>query len=84
MVHLRIAVPPDLTDKVFALLCGTPAVINVVRLRDAAHNPDGDLIQCDVARDHASLVIADLKDLQVRASLHRGRADRHLDLGRGV
>ena len=51
MVHLRIVVPPDLADKVLALLYGTPAVINVVRLRDAAQNPDGDLIQCDVARE---------------------------------
>jgi uncharacterized hydrophobic protein (TIGR00271 family) len=65
MVHLRIVVPSDLADKVFALLCDTPAVINVVRFHDVAHNPNGDLIQCDVARENASLVIADLKDLQV-------------------
>jgi uncharacterized hydrophobic protein (TIGR00271 family) len=65
VVHLRIVVPPDLADKVLALLCDTPAVINVVRFRDAAQNPEGDLIQCDVARENASLVIADLKDLQV-------------------
>ncbi len=65
MVHLRIVVPPDLADKVLELLCDTPAVINVVRFRDAAQNPEGDLIQCDVARENASLVIADLKDLQV-------------------
>ena len=65
MVHLRIVAPPGLADTVLALLCDTPAVINVVRFRDAAHNPEGDLIQCDVARDHASLVIADLQDLHV-------------------
>jgi uncharacterized hydrophobic protein (TIGR00271 family) len=65
MVHLRIVVPSALADKIVALLCAGAAVTNVVRLRDAAHKPKGDLILCDVAREDASLVIADLKDLQV-------------------
>jgi uncharacterized hydrophobic protein (TIGR00271 family) len=65
MVHLRIVAPSALADKIVALLCAGAAVTNVVRLRDAAHKPKGDLILCDVAREDASLVIADLKDLQV-------------------
>ena len=39
---------------------------NVVHLPDVAHKPEGDLILCDVAREDASLIIADLKDLEVQ------------------
>jgi uncharacterized hydrophobic protein (TIGR00271 family) len=67
MVHLRVVAPGHLADKVVALLCSAPAVTNVVRLRDAAYKPEGDLILCDVAREDASLVIGDLKDLGVPA-----------------
>jgi len=66
MVHLRVVVPRDIAKKVIALLCSAPAVTNVVHFADAAHKPEGDLILCDVAREDASLVIADLKDLQVQ------------------
>jgi uncharacterized hydrophobic protein (TIGR00271 family) len=66
MVHLRIVVPGDIADKVVALLCKAPGVTNVVRFRDVAHKPEGDLILCDVAREDASLIIADLKDLEVQ------------------
>jgi uncharacterized hydrophobic protein (TIGR00271 family) len=65
MVHLRIVVPADLAQKVIELLCAAAAVTNVVHLRDAAHKPKGDLILCDVAREDASLLIGDLKDLDV-------------------
>jgi uncharacterized hydrophobic protein (TIGR00271 family) len=65
MVHLRIVVPADLAQKVIELLCAAAAVTNVVHLRDVAHKPEGDLILCDVAREDASLVIGDLKDLDV-------------------
>jgi uncharacterized hydrophobic protein (TIGR00271 family) len=65
MVHLRIVAPGELAQKVVDLLCGTAAVTNVVRLRDVAHKPEGDLVLCDVAREDASLVIGDLKDLKV-------------------
>ena len=66
MVHLRLVVPADISSKVIALLCSAPAVTNVVHFAHAAHKPEGDLILCDVAREDASLVIADLKDLQVQ------------------
>jgi uncharacterized hydrophobic protein (TIGR00271 family) len=65
MVHLRIVVPRDVAEKVVTLLCKAAGVTNVVRLRDVAHKPEGDLILCDVAREDASLIIADLKDLKV-------------------
>jgi uncharacterized hydrophobic protein (TIGR00271 family) len=66
MVHLRLVVPGELADKVIELLCAARAVTNVVRFPDAAHKPAGDLILCDVAREDASLIIADLKDLHVQ------------------
>jgi uncharacterized hydrophobic protein (TIGR00271 family) len=65
MVHLRIVVPVDLAQRVVDLLCAAAAVTNVVHLRGAAHKPEGDLILCDVAREDASLLIGDLKDLDV-------------------
>jgi uncharacterized hydrophobic protein (TIGR00271 family) len=66
MVHLRIVVPANIADKVLALLCAARGVTNVVRFRAVAHKPEGDLILCDVAREDASLIIGDLKDLQVQ------------------
>jgi uncharacterized hydrophobic protein (TIGR00271 family) len=67
MVHLRIVVPAGIAQKVIALLCSAPAVTNVVHLAGAAHKPQGDLVLCDVAREDASLVIGDLKDLDIPA-----------------
>jgi uncharacterized hydrophobic protein (TIGR00271 family) len=65
MVHLRVVAAGELADRVVDLLCRAPAVTNVVRLRDAAHKPEGDLILCDIAREDASVIIGDLKDLGV-------------------
>ena len=47
------------------LLYGSPAVVNVVRLEGVAQKPDGDLILCDVAREEASVIIGDLKELEI-------------------
>jgi uncharacterized hydrophobic protein (TIGR00271 family) len=62
VIHLRIVSPPDLTDRATAAL-RHDAVINLVLLRGAALDPAGDLLMCDVAREDASVVIADLRDL---------------------
>jgi uncharacterized hydrophobic protein (TIGR00271 family) len=40
-------------------------VINVVSLPGASRKPDGDVILCDVAREDASVIISDLKELGV-------------------
>jgi uncharacterized hydrophobic protein (TIGR00271 family) len=63
MIHLRIVSPPDRTDAALHVLTGTNSVINLIVLRDAARRPDGDVIMCDVAREDASVVLSDLKDL---------------------
>ena len=65
MLHMRIVVPSDRGERVLAALEHTPAVFNIVRLRDAARRPDGDMILCDVPREAASIVVSDLDQLGV-------------------
>ena len=65
MIHLRIVAPDDCSTQVLDLLRASPGVVNVVHLRAAASKPDGDLILCDVAREDASLVIADLREHRI-------------------
>jgi uncharacterized hydrophobic protein (TIGR00271 family) len=69
MIHLRLVVPHDLTERVLELLCESPAVSSVVCLPGAGYKPEGDVIMCDVAREDASVVLSDLKELEVD---HRG------------
>jgi uncharacterized hydrophobic protein (TIGR00271 family) len=65
MVHLRIVVPSDLTEQVLKVLEQAPGAGNIVVLRGAAVRPEGDVILCDVAREVASIVLADLQELGV-------------------
>jgi uncharacterized hydrophobic protein (TIGR00271 family) len=65
MVHLRIVAPGEIARKILDLLCGSPAVLNVVHLAGASHKPQGDVILCDVTREDASVIIGDLKELRV-------------------
>lgn len=65
MVHLRIVVPSDKAEPVLELLEGCESVINVAQLAGAARKPAGDVILCDVAREDASVVVADLRHLGV-------------------
>jgi uncharacterized hydrophobic protein (TIGR00271 family) len=65
MVHLRIVAPPDRSDKVIDLLEASPAACNLVVLPGAALKPAGDVILCDIAREEASVLIADLRELGV-------------------
>jgi uncharacterized hydrophobic protein (TIGR00271 family) len=65
MVHLRIVVPSDRAEKVLGLLGATPSACNLIYLAGAARRPAGDVVLCDVAREDASVVIDDLKQLGV-------------------
>jgi uncharacterized hydrophobic protein (TIGR00271 family) len=65
MIHLRIVSPPDRTAKVRKALSCTPSVINIIELPAAARHPDGDVLLCDVAREDASVIVSDLKDLGI-------------------
>src|SRR5215213_5995374 len=65
MVHLRIVLPSDLAEKVLDLLDRSPSVCNLVHLPGTARRPAGDVILCDIAREEASVLIDDLKELGV-------------------
>ena len=47
------------------LLEHTPSVCNLIFLERAARRPEGDVILCDVAREDASVIISDLKELEI-------------------
>ena len=65
MVHLRIVAPGDRSEKALELLKAYGSVSNVIFLRGAATRPDGDVILCDVAREDASVVLGDLRELEI-------------------
>jgi uncharacterized hydrophobic protein (TIGR00271 family) len=68
MIHLRIVAPRDVAPQALELLLGAPSVLNVVHLAGTARKPDGDVILCDVAREDASVIISDLKELDIHRS----------------
>jgi uncharacterized hydrophobic protein (TIGR00271 family) len=63
MIHLRVVAPPALADPTHRVLRDHPSAVNLVRLPGAAQNPDGDLFLCDLAREDASAVVAELREL---------------------
>jgi uncharacterized hydrophobic protein (TIGR00271 family) len=65
MVHLRIVVPADRSKQVLDLLTASASTCNVVFLTGAARKPVGDVILCDVAREDASVIVADLRELEI-------------------
>ena len=65
MVHLRIVAPAESAAQAVDLLQASPSVSSVVVLSGAARKPEGDLILCDVAREDASVIIDDLKELNI-------------------
>ena len=65
MVHLRIVVPQDRCKQVLDLLEAAPSASNVVYLPGTARKPLGDVVLCDIAREEASVLIEDLKDLGI-------------------
>ena len=65
MIHLRIVVPKEFAKRVIDLLCAAPSVLNVIHLEGVAQKPAGDVILCDVAREDASVIISDLKELEI-------------------
>jgi uncharacterized hydrophobic protein (TIGR00271 family) len=65
VVHLRIVVPSDRSEKVLDLLGAASSACNLVYLAGAARRPKGDVVLCDIAREDASVLIEDLKELGV-------------------
>jgi uncharacterized hydrophobic protein (TIGR00271 family) len=65
VIHLRIVAPREKSERALELLLASDSVLNVIRLPDAARKPDGDVIMCDVAREDASVILSDLRDLEI-------------------
>ncbi|MGH3143903.1 MAG: DUF389 domain-containing protein, partial [Gaiellales bacterium] len=63
MNHLRIVSPSERAPDVLRVLEGSPSVVNVIHLPNAARSPKGDVILCDVAREDTSVVLGDLRRL---------------------
>ena len=65
MFHLRVIAPPDRSDAVRDLLLDEPGATHVVVWPGAALQPVGDVIGCDLAREVASAVLGELRDLGI-------------------
>ncbi len=65
MLHLRIVVPNYQAQHTLDLLERTPSVCNLIYMERAAKRPEGDVILCDVAREDASVVVGDLRELDI-------------------
>ena len=65
MVHLRIVAPEEVAHRALEILEASPAVLNIVHLHGVARKPEGDVILCDIAREEASVMLSDLKHLEI-------------------
>jgi uncharacterized hydrophobic protein (TIGR00271 family) len=65
MIHLRIVAPAEVAGQALELLCASPSVLNVVHLKGASQKPKGDVVLCDVTREDASVILGDLKELDI-------------------
>src|SRR5665809_86794 len=83
MVHLRIVVPSYQAEHALDLLEGIPSVCNLIYLERAARKPEGDVILCDVAREDTSVVIGDLRelDIDVEGSIAMEEIDSQVSAG---
>lgn len=61
LVHLRLTVPTDLTSEVRHLLLDDARVTNVVVEEGVSLEPEGDLLEADVARECANELIGRLR-----------------------
>jgi uncharacterized hydrophobic protein (TIGR00271 family) len=57
--------PRELSEQALGLLTESESVCNVIWLEGAAREPEGDVILADVAREDASVVLSDLKELGI-------------------
>ena len=57
--------PSQKAQRVLDLFTADEAVTNIVHLPGAAKQPEGDVILCDVAREDASIVLGDLKEMGI-------------------
>ncbi len=60
LVHLRLTVPPALTSEVQQLLLREDSATNVVLAQGVVLEPEGDLLECDVARETFNDLLSEL------------------------
>ena len=65
MIHLRIVAPERCAHQALELLERSDSVINVIHLHGVARKPEGDVILCDVAREDGSVILGDLRELDI-------------------
>jgi uncharacterized hydrophobic protein (TIGR00271 family) len=65
MVHLRIVAPSAEAERATDLLEASDSASGLARIEGAARKPPGDVILCDVAREEASVLVEDLRELGV-------------------
>ena len=65
MIHLRIVAPERCSQEALALLERSASVVNIIHLPGAARKPKGDVILCDVAREDGSVILGDLRELDI-------------------
>lgn len=65
VVHLRIIAPHEGACQALELLEASTSVSSVVLLEGAARKPDGNVILADVAREDGSVLIDDLRELDI-------------------
>jgi uncharacterized hydrophobic protein (TIGR00271 family) len=66
VLHVRVISPAARTEEVLQIAADCPAVVNVLKLPGAAYDPEGDLVEFDVAREGANSVLADLRALGLK------------------
>jgi uncharacterized hydrophobic protein (TIGR00271 family) len=65
LVHLRLTVPDDLTERVSDLLIGHECTTNVTIQAGVVTKPEGDLVECDVAREEAGSLLRMLEEVDL-------------------
>jgi len=65
VLHLRIIAPAELSDAVLTTVSDAAGVTHITARRGDAIEPAGDLIECDVTREAANDVLAQLKSLDI-------------------
>ncbi|WP_309646969.1 DUF389 domain-containing protein [Nocardioides sp.] len=65
LVHFRLTTPVAMSDAVRDFLLDNHSITNLTVQPGAVVKPAGDLIECDVAREHAGEVLTCLRDLGV-------------------
>ena len=65
LVHLRLTVPADLTERVSELLIGHECTTNVTLQAGVVSKPEGDLVECDVAREEAGSLLRMLEEIEL-------------------